>query len=307
MLIFIIITKMYDSGWGSDYVGVIVTNDSGVIKFGLDLASGNYYNDTEVFINTWYCIEYERDVTLGDARLWVDGVLWLEDTSETMAGDTVTFMGTSGDVVTWAVISDCYVFDSSYIGVEAEGGQDLTFNLFQNFLMYGSFTRSLVLSRSMFDNVQLHSSSSMGIERGFSLYENLLLYGSASRGLEIGRSLFENIVIYGSSLPVFELGVLDLVFTLFGNVGVIGSSSIGRELGFSLYENVKLWSSITSTFQGIAQDLTFTLFETVQVWAGIATVLAQPYVLNDALLLAGFAMIIAFVAIALVFVVKRND
>ena len=300
-----VISKMYDSSWGSDYVGVIVTNDSGVMKFGLDLASGNYYNNTEVFVDTWYGIEYERDVTLGDARLWVDGVLWLEDTSETMGGDTVTIMGTSGDSDTWAVISDCYVFDSSYIGVEEEG-QDLTFSLFENFKVWDSLATSKEQAFTFFQPFNLWSSMSHSVETAyqdlyFTLFENVNVWSSLATTKEQAFSFFENFNTWESQAFNKEIG-----FKLYELFNLWSYLATSKEQGFTFFQPFKLWSSLTMASEGVALDLYFTLFENVNPFASLVTVLEEELTLDDVYGLAALGFIMAIVAMCLAVAFKKK-
>lgn len=246
----------------------------------------------------------------------------------------------------WSAPSTAYDGEFKVYKIVVEG-QDLSFNLFQDVNICSSLAKTMELAKTRFEEVNVFSSVTMGFEKGFLLSSSLNFFSSLSRGLEfqrvlfdavrvlssiykgtelgvslnglvktfssishskeIGRIFFEEVNLFSLLASNIELSVLDLVITLFESSKTYSALGIGRELSRSLFGNIQIVDSLLSSFEGIGQQLTFTLFENVRAWAEIVEVISAPYVLNDALLLAGFAVILAFVAIGLVFLVRNES
>jgi hypothetical protein len=91
--------------------------------FQLRVPSGdNSISDITITANTWYCIEIRRKVGAGDgvAQLWIDGILKVSKTAETITGNSQMFRsGTCGtNSEGYVTIGDCYVIADAYIGPE---------------------------------------------------------------------------------------------------------------------------------------------------------------------------------------------
>ncbi len=96
-------------------------------NFFLDVPSGDYDSGVSASLNTWYCLEIERKVGAGNgiANLWIDGVLKVEKTTETITGNAAEIdVGISSYTGAHTCVVDCAVGADAYIGPEAvEGGQ----------------------------------------------------------------------------------------------------------------------------------------------------------------------------------------
>lgn len=214
-------------------------------------------------LNTWYSVELNRRTGSGNTTLYVDdeeechfAYDYYDSNRTEMGGQTQ---------LSSVEYLDCVVIDTSYIGLEVEG-QDLTFNLFENFNVWSSLSASI---------------ETVGQDLTFPLFEGFALFSSVTRTMELHNPLFQNFNTWSSL-------------------------TMNKEQGFSLFEPFNIWSSLSSATEGIAQDLTFLLFESIIPIASLSTTIGEAYVLEDALALAAIAFVLAIVAICLFFAFHKK-
>ena len=112
------IGELWDSGYG---YGVYAYVDTSNVLY-LHAPSGNYSSGVTLSVDTWYCIKIERKVGSGNglAKLWVNEVLKVERTTETITGNTFEIdVGTLSYTGTLTAYFDCVVFADAYIGTDA--------------------------------------------------------------------------------------------------------------------------------------------------------------------------------------------
>lgn len=187
-----------------------------------------------------------------------------------------------------------------------------------------SFSRTLENQRSFSEIVDPLISFNREVELSKLMVEETSTYSFMSRGLEKQSLFFETVNIIEGMFSSVVSALLDVSYFLFGNVLSFSSLESGKELlrsfsgevnflgglgrGISL-KNV-LFNGVTlldSLFTVTPIELSFLFFQSVQVLSGlISSTDATGYVLNDALLLACFACVLAFASIGLIFIVKRD-
>lgn len=114
-------------GAGDGFGGVEVrVNYDDADGFPRLMARNNYFGSIvdgpQVYANTWYCVE-TLNLQSGTQNWWVDGALQTSPGDGAVAMDRFrcgcVHIGGSSAVT---IISDCFVLDTSSIGVEAAGG-----------------------------------------------------------------------------------------------------------------------------------------------------------------------------------------
>ena len=113
---YIRVLDMYASDWSTS-VGLRYWYSDGIIKWCLQLPSGDRFIAATIQPNTWYCVEVRRAVGNGNGvvTLWVDGVQLLTATTETQTvnANRVMFGCNATDIATQVVIADdCVVADA---------------------------------------------------------------------------------------------------------------------------------------------------------------------------------------------------
>ena len=113
-----IIAALYDNQYATDVRTYI--NTSNVLY--LHAPSGDYSSGVTLSVDTWYCIEICRVIGSGNglAKLWVDGTLKVDRTTETISGNSYEVnLGLCSYSGSFTGYFDCVVCADAYIGTEA--------------------------------------------------------------------------------------------------------------------------------------------------------------------------------------------
>jgi hypothetical protein len=100
------------------YIVKVELDTSNVVQ--LVAPSGTYSSGQTLDVDTWYCLEVLRKIGDGDgeAKLWINGVLKVEKTDETILNNSYEIdvgPGWSADVDSY---NDCVVMADAHIGCE---------------------------------------------------------------------------------------------------------------------------------------------------------------------------------------------
>lgn len=115
--------KLYPMSYDGTNVNVIL-DTSRVLK--LITTSGIYSSGQTLALNTWYCIEVLRQMGAGNgvAKLWLDGVLVVDKTTETISGNSYEIdVGLNGGGECYDMFIDDVVIADAYIGPEGPSQQ----------------------------------------------------------------------------------------------------------------------------------------------------------------------------------------
>lgn len=140
-----------------------------------------------------------------------------------------------------------------------------------------------------------------GQDLTFPLFENFNVLSSVSKGVELHNPLFQNFNTWSSLTTNREAG-----YSMFEPFTLWSSRATSKEQSFNLFEPFNLWSSLTHATEGVAHDLTFTLFEVVSPIPYLSMVYGEATTLSDVESLAGLALILAVVAIALIIAYSKK-
>lgn len=127
------LTQNVASGLG---VGTFLSKYEGSLYWGLKIDGTGFYEavPSNPVVDTWYCVEFLRDVTNNIETLWVDGVVKVNQTRVIANNSDRVFFGN-----TWinyatptSIYVDCCVVSDSYIGPEATGGDSALYYYYKN-------------------------------------------------------------------------------------------------------------------------------------------------------------------------------
>jgi len=124
---------------------IVNSFETGGVRWSIQYKDGDSYtldrsySDSRPVADTWYCVEIKAvvDGSVGEARMWVDGVEIYTETGLTNNGATSSVDSTRvGEVYSWGddahtIYSDCVVVSDAYIGPEEE---ETTENIFGSVL-----------------------------------------------------------------------------------------------------------------------------------------------------------------------------
>jgi hypothetical protein len=274
---------------GTDLFWAAMTREDAVETTTLEAAASN------PVINTWYCVEVERDIDNNFVKVYVDGVLKATDSVVSTTAATRVWDGCSTNICgeTVTIYDDCVVVADAYIGVE---GGATTLRFYNAFSLSPSITdgRRFSFSRQS----SFSESFSYDVERSLivsrkSIFSALFSINDGRLITLSGTSFFSQAFSIDTILSILKLNEYHFSTVITFSYSLTHGRSITIFRGstfaetFSVDHSFSLFQFGHYSFSSIF-NVPFTIYDVVSSTA--------PYGMGDVIAIAILALIIAICA-----------
>lgn len=257
--------KLEFGGFYNDPAGVIsrLVYDVSESKWGAQYYDGGFQDvlesgTTTLSLNTEYCVELYTRIhnTQGNVSMWLDGTMKATaaslDTDDRgsveMAGIGVWYYQghLNGE---FAVHVDCCVMDdANYIGPEADGLQEFTFEFLEHVNITDSMTRQREKAYHATEYLNITEQSWMGREKSVILTEFLNASETLTMLRELSIELLETIGLESILDVIEELFVaLDITIEFLETIGLEDTMEFGKESIVEIIEVLEETLNIEAT------------------------------------------------------------